>query len=88
MHRCIVRKSNMYMYCQILDQEWNIVLMKSDKGLSGNTKTERALSLWKESGKILLEKGVKQVVFDRNGFPYHGRIASICDGLREAWVTV
>jgi large subunit ribosomal protein L18 len=35
-------------------------------------------------GQRALEKGVKQVVFDRNGFLYHGRIKAISEGAREA----
>jgi large subunit ribosomal protein L18 len=35
-------------------------------------------------GQRALEKGVKQVVFDRNGFLYHGRIKAVSEGAREA----
>ena len=35
-------------------------------------------------GKKLLDKNIKQVVFDRNGFFYHGRVKQVADGAREA----
>lgn len=87
-HRCIANKSNTYTYCQILDRDGKVVVMKNDKGISGKTKTERAQILGSEVAKIAAEKGVKQVVFDRNGHLYHGRIAALCEGLREGGITV
>ncbi len=38
----------------------------------------------KQFGDKLIKKGIKQIVFDRNGLIYHGRIKSLADGLREA----
>jgi large subunit ribosomal protein L18 len=57
----------------------------SDKALAEKkvTKTEIA----KEVGKLLAEKakeaGIEKVVFDRNGYLYHGRVKSLADGARE-----
>jgi large subunit ribosomal protein L18 len=43
-----------------------------------------AKAIGKTIAERLLEKGVKQVVFDRNGFLYHGRVKAVADGAREA----
>ena len=43
-----------------------------------------AKAIGKAIAERLLEKGVKQVVFDRNGFLYHGRIKAVADAAREA----
>jgi large subunit ribosomal protein L18 len=56
------------------------VLDKAAKG--GNVAGAKAIG--KTIAERLLEKGVKQVVFDRNGFLYHGRIKAVADAAREA----
>jgi large subunit ribosomal protein L18 len=55
-------------------------LAKTAKG--GNI--EGAKTIGKTIAERLLEKGVKRVVFDRNGFLYHGRIKAVADAAREA----
>ena len=55
-------------------------LDKAAKG--GNVAGAKAIG--KAIAERLLEKGVKQVVFDRNGFLYHGRIKAVADAAREA----
>jgi len=42
--------------------------------------------LGEEIGKRLLEKGITQVVFDRNGYKYHGIVKAIADGARKAGI--
>ena len=74
-------------YGQIIDDEKGVTLVavSSLKGIdtSGMKKTEVA----REAGRIIarkaLEKGIKDVVFDRGGMLYHGRIKSFADGARE-----
>ena len=55
-------------------------LPKAAKG--GNV--EGAKAIGKTIAERLLEKGVKRVVFDRNGFLYHGRVKAVADAAREA----
>jgi large subunit ribosomal protein L18 len=55
-------------------------LQKSAKG--GNVDGAKAIG--KTIAERLLEKGVKRVVFDRNGFLYHGRVKAVADAAREA----
>ena len=55
-------------------------LAKSAQG--GNVAGAKAIG--KTIAERLLEKGVKRVVFDRNGFLYHGRVKAVADAAREA----
>ena len=51
--------------------------------LNGHTKTEQARSVGKLLGERALARGVKQVVFDRGGYKYHGRVKALAEGSRE-----
>ncbi len=84
--RISVFKSNTRMYAQIIDDEKGhtvVSVSSSELGASKNTNVE----LSKEVGKKLAEKavaaGITQVVFDRNGYIYHGRVKALADGARE-----
>jgi large subunit ribosomal protein L18 len=87
-HRLSVFKSNSEIYAQIVsDSEGKTVLAAStnEKSLKAakGTKTEKA----KLVGKLIAEKaiaaGINEIVFDRNGFIYHGRIKALADAARE-----
>ena len=54
-----------------------------DEGASGGN-VAGAKAIGKTIAERLLEKGVKRVVFDRNGFLYHGRVKAVADAAREA----
>ena len=47
------------------------------------TKTQKAEKVGEEIAKIALDKGISQVVFDRNGFLYHGRVKALADAARK-----
>ncbi len=82
--RLCVFKSLKHVFVQLIDDEKNKTLIGvSDKGLKGKNKVERALA----TGKLLAEKAqakkIKQCVFDKSGYKYHGRIKAVADGARE-----
>lgn len=86
--RLNVFRSNAEIYAQLVDDKAGKTLLavgSVDKGIveSKVTKIEKA----KMVGKLIAEKaianGITSVVFDRNGFLYHGRIKSLADGARE-----
>ena len=85
MPRLSVFRSNRYIYGQIIDDEKGITLLEvsSLKVKSGKTKVEKAFEVGKEIAKKALEKKIEAVVFDRNGYRYHGRVKSLADGARE-----
>lgn len=75
-------------YAQIIDDTKGITLVsassldKSFDGYGGNI--EAAKKVGKMVAERALEKGIKTVVFDRGGYIYHGRVAALADGAREA----
>jgi len=85
MPRLSVFRSNKYIYGQIINDEKGITLLdvSSLKVKGGKTKVEKAFEVGKEIAKKALEKKIESVVFDRNGYRYHGRVKALADGARE-----
>ncbi len=89
--RLTVYKSLKHMYAQIVDDTTGRTLAAASTGAKGlkdevkeDDKTAAARKVGTAIAKAALEQGVKQVVFDRNGFDYHGRIAAVAQAAREA----
>jgi large subunit ribosomal protein L18 len=89
--RLSVYRSAKHVYVQAIDDSTGVTVATAstmDKSLrdtlSGLNKSERAEKVGALVAKRLLEKGVEKAIFDRNGFRYHGRIAAIAKGAREA----
>ena len=83
--RMTVFRSNKGIYVQLIDDLAGRTLVAvSSKGLEGGTKTEVSAKVGKEIAKIAKEKGIEAVVFDRNGYLFHGRVKSLADAAREA----
>lgn len=84
--RLSVYKSNKEIYAQLIDDAEGKTLAAAssrDKEIANGTKSEVATSV----GKLIAERakaaGIETVVFDRNGYEYHGRIKAIAEGARE-----
>jgi large subunit ribosomal protein L18 len=87
--RLSVFRSARYIYVQAVDDGSNRVLASiSDRHenieTDGKKKKERARAVGKAIGQKLLEQNIEAVVFDRNGFIYHGRVKEVAEGAREA----
>jgi len=80
--RVIVQKSNKFISAQAIDKTWAVLVSISDKWQKW-PKKEAANAAGKEFAKLLQGKKIETVAFDRNGFLYHGRLASFADGIRE-----
>ena len=81
--RLNVFRSNANIYAQIIDDVNGVTLVSANTlGATGNCEAV------KKVGAVLAErakeKGIEEVVFDRGGYVYHGRIAALADGAREA----
>jgi large subunit ribosomal protein L18 len=89
--RLSVFRSAKHVYAQAIDDVTGRVLAaasdteeKLASAVSGKPKKDRARAIGKAIGEKLVALKVTAVVFDRNGFIYHGRIKEIADGAREA----
>jgi len=81
--RLSVFRSNKFIYAQIIDdQKGQTLISASDLKIKKGTKNERAKELGKTIGKLCVEAKIKEVVFDRNGFKYTGRIKMVADEAR------
>jgi len=84
--RLAVFKSNKQIYCQLIDDIKAITLAaatSTESGCTGDNKTEIAKSVGKKIAEKAKSAGIENVVFDRGGFIYHGRVKALADGARE-----
>ncbi len=86
--RLCVFRSNQHIYAQIIDDSRGIVICGvssiNKKELEGKNKVDTALEIGKAIAKLALEKGIKEVCFDRGGYKYHGRIKALAEGARQS----
>ena len=89
--RLCVFRSSKHMYAQLVDDSSGSTLVSSstmEKEVKEHprfaNKLEVAAFIGERIAKRAIEKGVKKVVFDRNGFLYHGRVKAVSDGARKA----
>ena len=86
--RLDVFRSTKHIYAQVIDDEQGVTLASAssmDKDFNaygGNV--EAAKKVGENIAKKCLEKGITEVVYDRGGFVYHGRVQALAEGAREA----
>jgi len=89
--RLCVFRSNKHVYAQIIDDVNGVTLvaastlespLKGELSFTGNREAAKAVG--KLIGEKARAKGIKSIVFDRGGYIYHGRVAALADGAREA----
>jgi large subunit ribosomal protein L18 len=85
-----VNRSLSHIYAQLIDDEKgetvvavNTLMPAVVKMVKGKTKREAAVVVGAELAKAALAKKIKEVVFDRNGYIYTGRVAAVADGARK-----
>jgi len=87
--RLAVFRSNKQIYVQVVDDLNKITILSASSkekevaDKSGIKKTEQAKLVGKLLASKCREKGIEQVVFDRSGYKYHGRVKSLADAARE-----
>ena len=88
--RLDVFRSLRHIYAQVIDDSQGHTLVSAstidpevETQLQGLTKTEQARVVGKVLAERALKQGVKQVVFDRGGYVYHGRVKTLADAARE-----
>ena len=82
--RMTVFRSNKQIYVQLIDDLAGVTLVSSSsKGIAEGNKTQIAAQVGEAIAKKALEAGITEVVFDRNGYLYHGRVKSLADAARK-----
>lgn len=88
--RISVFRSSKHIYVQAIDDSTgNTVATASTlsagvKGVVEGSKVDEAKAVGTAIAKALKEKGIEDVIFDRNGYLYHGRVKALAEGAREA----
>ena len=84
--RLSVFKSNKGIYVQIIDDvNGKTIAFSSSKdvGQAGKVNIEVSKSVGKKVAEKASKEGISQVVFDRGGYPYHGKVKALAEGARE-----
>ncbi|MDR1576827.1 MAG: 50S ribosomal protein L18 [Deltaproteobacteria bacterium] len=92
--RLCVFRSAAHIYAQLIDDGRGVTLAARStlspdlrEAVKGLKKTEKARLVGQAIGQAILAQGLKEVVFDRNGFLYHGRVKALSEGARAAGLT-
>ena len=85
--RLSVFRSNKQIYAQLIDDTTGKTLVSAssykNKSVENKNKVDQAGVVGKEVAEKALKAGIEGVVFDRNGYLYHGRVKSLADSARE-----
>ncbi len=83
--RLSVFRSNQHTYVQLIDdQKGKTLVSVNDLKMKKGSKVELSKQIGKVAAEKALEKKIKEVVFDRSGYKYHGRVKAIAEAAREA----
>ena len=89
--RLAVYRSNMHMYAQIIDDIAHVTLVSAStvqKDVKAELEKTNDVAAAAYLGKVIAErakeKGISEVVFDRGGYIYHGKVKALADAAREA----
>ena len=86
--RLAVFRSVAHIYAQVIDDSRGQTLVSASSVDKGGRTNGGNVAAAKAIGKLVAErakeKGIKTVVFDRGGYPYHGRVKALADAAREA----
>ena len=87
--RLVVTRTPRHIYAQIISNDNRVLASASTldkdlvKGLKYTGNIEAAKAVGKKLAERATEKGIKECVFDRGGYVYHGRVAAVAEGARE-----
>ena len=81
--RLVVNRSNVYIYAQIIGEGGKVLAVANDKAIKKGTKSERAFQVGEALAKAATKNHITDVVFDRNGYLFHGRVKQLAEGARS-----
>ncbi|HZJ47865.1 MAG TPA: 50S ribosomal protein L18 [Acidimicrobiia bacterium] len=86
--RLAVFRSNRYIYAQVINDDQGITVASASSRESNLAKKTLTVETATEVGKLVgsraKDAGIEEIVFDRGGFAYHGRVKALADGARTA----
>ncbi|PCJ21199.1 MAG: 50S ribosomal protein L18 [Candidatus Cloacimonadota bacterium] len=87
--RLVVFRSSKHLYAQVVNDDANVTITGAStlspeikETIAGKTRSEQATELGKLISKKMKDKSIEKVVFDRNGYPYHGIVKLIAEAVR------
>ena len=94
--RLVIYRSNQHIYAQVIDDSKSITLASAssgDKGLTpeiskAKSKIDKSKIVGKYLGKELISKKIEKLIFDRNGYRFHGRVKALADSIRETGIII
>ena len=91
-NRLTVFRSNSHIYAQVSSFDGSVILasastLESTLKADNNGNIEAASNVGNLIAERAIEKGIKEVAFDRSGYKYHGRVKALADSAREAGLT-
>ncbi len=87
--RLSVFRSNVCLYLQLIDDLTGKTLAAlSDKKVAGKTKTDRALAAGEQLAKMAAGLKITEVVFDRGGYRFHGRVKAVAEGIKKGGLKI
>ena len=94
--RLVIFRSNKHIYGQIIDDNKSVTLLSSssndkklvDKIAKAKSKIEKSEIVGKDIANKLIDSKIKKIIFDRNGYRYHGRVKALADSIRELGITI
>ncbi len=82
--RLCVFRSNKQIYAQVINDDKGVTLVAaSSLGMEKMPKSNQAAQVGEKIAKLAIEAGISEVVFDRNGYLYHGRVQEVANGARK-----
>ena len=91
LHRLVVFRSNSHIYAQVIDDSVGKTILSSssnDKDIEKELskcegKISKSVLVGKKIGEKLKDKKISSIIFDRNGYNYHGRVKALAEAVRE-----
>ena len=95
-YRLVVFKSNKHIYGQLVDDNKNVTLLSSSshdnsinkKDLKEKNKTEISKNVGYMLADKIKDKKIKKIIFDRNGYRFHGRIKAMAEAIKEKGINI
>ena len=85
----VISRSNKNVVAQVVSSiTKQVVFTLNSNKISGQTKTDKSKTVGTEVAKWLKENNMPQVVFNRNGYLYHGRVKALADSIRESGILI